>query len=134
VCQASTGTCTTKATDDGERLATTTFNIQLIQSIKPFPKWLEGEMRSNHAGETGAVAIYEGALKALDIRSTMSLSYGDTGKDQLMSYEDRLRVFSLEHRDSEQSHVELLEAVLDGDGVSVLLPAWRIAGFSLGFA
>ena len=134
VCQASTGTCTTKATDDGERLATTTFNIQLIQSIKPFPKWLEGEMRSNHAGETGTVAIYEGALKALDIRSTMSLSYGDTGKDQLMSYEDRLRVFSLEHRDSEQSHVELLEAVLDGDGVSVLLPAWRIAGFSLGFA
>ena len=133
VCQSSTGTCTTKATDDGERLATT-FNIQLIQSMKPFPEWLEGEIRSNHAGETGAVAIYEGALKALDIRSIMNLSYGDSGKDQLMSYEDRLRAFALEHRDSEQRHVDLLEAVLDGDGVSVLLPAWRIAGFSLGFA
>jgi ubiquinone biosynthesis monooxygenase Coq7 len=101
--------------------------------MKPFPPWLEGEMRSNHAGETGAVAIYEGAIKALDIRRGMGLSYGDIRKGQ-SSYEDRLRKFAAKHRDSEQSHVDLLEALLDGEHMSVLLPAWRIAGFTLGFA
>ena len=101
--------------------------------MMPFPQWLEGEMRSNHAGETGAVNIYQGAIRALDIRRSLGLSYGDARKGQL-SYEDRLRAFALEHRDSEQHHVNLLDAVLDGDGVSILLPAWRMAGFTLGFA
>ena len=89
-------------------------------------------MRSNHAGETGAVHIYQGAIKALDIRRSLGLSYGDTRKGQL-SYEDRLRAFALEHRDNERHHVDLLDAVLDGEGLSILLPAWRAAGFTLGF-
>ena len=29
------------------------FDINLIKSLKPFPRWLQKEMRSNHAGETG---------------------------------------------------------------------------------
>ena len=37
------------------------FSYPLICSLKPFPRWLQQEMRSNHAGETGAVTIYSGA-------------------------------------------------------------------------
>ena len=76
-------------------------------------------MRSNHAGETGAVNIYKGAIKALDIRRSLGLSYGGNARKGQLSYEDRLRAFALEHRDSEQHHVDLLGAVLDGDGILV---------------
>ena len=135
----SADTNTSASKTDGELSDTThnhtraTFDIPLIQTMRPFTPWLEGEMRSNHAGETGAVNIYKGAIKALDIRRSLGLSYGDARKGQL-SYEDRLRAFALEHQDSEQHHVDLLGAVLDGDGISILLPAWRMASFTLGFA
>ena len=45
------------------------FDLDLIMSATPYPKWLLGEMRSNQAGETGAVAIYRGCRAALDLRS-----------------------------------------------------------------
>ena len=48
------------------------FDYALIRTLKPFPAWLEGEMRSNHAGETGAVHIYAGARWALDRRKALS--------------------------------------------------------------
>ena len=48
------------------------FDYALIRSLKPFPAWLEGEMRSNHAGETGAVHIYAGARWALGWRKSLS--------------------------------------------------------------
>ena len=48
------------------------FDYALIRSLKPFPEWLEGEMRSNHAGETGAVNIYAGAKWALQARESLS--------------------------------------------------------------
>ena len=48
------------------------FDYALIRSLKPFPAWLEGEMRSNHAGETGAVNIYAGAKWALETRRSLS--------------------------------------------------------------
>lgn len=108
----SADTNTNASKTDGELSDTThnhtraTFDIPLIQTMRPFTPWLEGEMRSNHAGETGAVKIYMGAIKALDIRRSLGLSYGDARKGQL-SYEDRLRAFALEHQDSEQHHVDL---------------------------
>ena len=48
------------------------FDYALIRSLKPFPAWLEGEMRSNHAGETGAVNIYAGAKWALETRKALT--------------------------------------------------------------
>ena len=48
------------------------YDYALIRSLKPFPAWLEGEMRSNHAGETGAVNIYAGAKWALETRRSLS--------------------------------------------------------------
>lgn len=32
-------------------------------------RWLAGELSSDHAGETGAVYIYRGALQALQVRA-----------------------------------------------------------------
>eukprot|EP00957_Ditylum_brightwellii_P083323 6335227-Ditylum_brightwellii.AAC.1 len=108
------------------------FDLESIRQAKPFTKWLASEMRSNHAGETGAVQIYCGALYALDLRRSfrVPLYSNSVQGDQ---YEANLRAFSMEHRDSEQSHVDLLEGIMDEEEQSKLLPAWRVAGFGLGF-
>ena len=45
------------------------FDFDAIRKLKPFDPWLHGEMRSNQAGETGAVEIYRGAHWALGVRS-----------------------------------------------------------------
>jgi demethoxyubiquinone hydroxylase (CLK1/Coq7/Cat5 family) len=49
----------------GER---SSFDIEAIRASRPFPPWLVGEMKSNQAGETGAVHIYSGSLWALGLR------------------------------------------------------------------
>jgi ubiquinone biosynthesis monooxygenase Coq7 len=118
------------------------FDFELIRHLKPFPLWLQQEMRSNHAGETGAVMIYTGALWALKIRRSLGLEFGPDG------YEAKVHEFSAEHQETEREHLVLLNHVLDetealdsGGGVmpaprnpahSVLLPAWKGAGFALG--
>ena len=45
------------------------FDLAAIREAGPFPAWLLGEMRSNQAGETGAVAIYRGCRAALSLRA-----------------------------------------------------------------
>ena len=45
------------------------FDLAAIRRAGPFPAWLLGEMRSNQAGETGAVAIYRGCRAALSLRA-----------------------------------------------------------------
>lgn len=100
------------------------FNLQQIRELKPFPHWLAQEMRSNHAGETGAVCIYSGALWALQQRKHLSWSNN--------SWEDQVEQFAREHQASERWHLELLEGVLTPDERSMLLPAWRISGWCLG--
>eukprot|EP00566_Odontella_aurita_P019632 CAMPEP_0113527588 /NCGR_PEP_ID=MMETSP0015_2-20120614/1376_1 /TAXON_ID=2838 /ORGANISM="Odontella" /LENGTH=297 /DNA_ID=CAMNT_0000426033 /DNA_START=249 /DNA_END=1142 /DNA_ORIENTATION=- /assembly_acc=CAM_ASM_000160 len=112
------------------------FDFSAIRRTKPFDPWLLGEMRSNHAGETGAVSIYDGALWALSVRAKARSSCGAIGEAALggrwLEYEEHLRQFAMEHRASESEHVELLEEVLIDDERSVLLPAWKVAGFALG--
>lgn len=110
--------------------------MDAICRSKPFDPWLLAEMRSNHAGETGAVRIYDGALWALSVRRKARCSGGAVG-DALLGgpwpkYEEQLRDFATEHRASEAEHAVLLDAVLDDDEKSKLLPAWSAAGFVLG--
>eukprot|EP00941_MAST-03F_sp_MAST-3F-sp1_P003196 g3196.t1 len=81
-------------------------------------------MRSNHAGETGAVEIYKGALSALDLRRKLLAP---------SSYDDDLKEFATAHRQSEQLHLDLLNEILDRNEVSKLLPLWVFCGRSLGF-
>ncbi len=76
------------------------------------PQWLVGELRSDHAGETGAVMIYRGILA--------------------VSRDPGVRQFSERHKATEQGHLDLLEALLPPAQRSRLLPIWRVAGWLTG--
>jgi len=84
-----------------------------LASLPPLPAWLVQELRSDHAGETGAVMIYRGILAATR----------DAG----------LRDFAARHRATEQGHLDLLDQVLPAAQRSRLLPIWKVAGFLTGF-
>ncbi len=81
-------------------------------SLRPMPDWLLAELRSDHAGETGAVMIYRGVLA--------------------VSRDPAIRDFAGRHRATEQGHLDLLDAVLPPADRSRLLPIWRVAGFLTG--
>jgi ubiquinone biosynthesis monooxygenase Coq7 len=83
-----------------------------LASLPPIPDWLVGELRSDHAGETGAVMIYRGILAVCR----------DPG----------VRNFAARHRATEQGHLDLLEQLLPPAQRSKLLPIWRVAGFLTG--
>lgn len=74
--------------------------------------WLEAELRSDQAGETGAVWIYRGVLATRP--------------------EPALRQFCLQHLATEQQHLAEMNALLPPQDRSILLPIWRIAGFLTG--
>ncbi len=74
---------------------------------------LIADLRSDHAGETGAVMIYRGVLAGT--------------RDQA------LRRFASAHLATESAHLELIESLLPHEQRSLLLPLWRIAGFLTGF-
>ena len=71
--------------------------LQLVLQSKPWPLWLRREMRSNWAGETGAVAIYRGSHWALR----------QTGEKELRSFVE-------EHVAAEEAHLEAMERCLGG--------------------
>jgi len=84
------------------------------------PPWLVGEMRSNHAGESGAVSIYKGA----------EFVHQYLTRDQSSGEAVRWHRFITEHRAAEQRHLDYLVAL--NCPQSVFTPLWRLAGFSLG--
>ncbi len=75
--------------------------------------WLEAALRSDHAGETGAVAIYRGILA--------------------ITSDPALRGFAERHGATEQQHLDRIEALLARGDRSRLVPLWRVAGFLTGF-
>ncbi len=77
------------------------------------PGWLIGDLRSDHAGETGAVWIYRGVL--------------------LIVRDRPLRLFAEQHLATEQQHLAALQSLLPVFSRSKLLVPWRIAGFLTGF-
>jgi ubiquinone biosynthesis monooxygenase Coq7 len=79
---------------------------------KVLPRWLVGELRSDQAGETGAIWIY---------RAILALSR-DAG----------IRAFAAAHLATETRHLAEIEAVLPPAARSRLLPVWRVAGFLTG--
>jgi ubiquinone biosynthesis monooxygenase Coq7 len=85
---------------------------QLSTQASALPGWLIGELRSDHAGETGAVMIYRGILA--------------------VSRDSGVRHFSERHKATEQGHLDLLEALLPPAQRSRLLPIWRVAGWLTG--
>ena len=83
-----------------------------LPDTRTLPAWLRGELRSDHAGETGAVYIYRGILS--------------------VSRDSEVRAFAEEHLTTEESHLALFDAWLDAGARSILLPAWRLSGWVLG--
>lgn len=76
------------------------------------PRHLLRELRTDHAGESGAVMIYRGVLAVAR----------DSG----------LREFARHHLETEAHHLHLIEQVLPRGRRSRLLPLWRLAGWVTG--
>ena len=76
------------------------------------PAELRGALRSDHAGETGAVYIYRGILFCARDRD--------------------VRHFAREHLATELSHLALMESLVPPTQRSRLLPLWRVAGWMTG--
>lgn len=100
-------------------------NIETLSNItSPIPKWLVGELRSDQAGETGAVEIYKGATYALHQKFR---------NKEPTQYEKDLLEFCQCHSQTEQSHLDAINKLLPTEHYTKLLPLWRIFGFSLGY-
>ncbi|CAM3799545.1 demethoxyubiquinone hydroxylase family protein [Polynucleobacter brandtiae] len=80
--------------------------------MNKFPLRLLQELRTDHAGETGAVMIYRGILA--------------------VSKNDKIRSFATHHLDTEQRHLALIEEIISPQWHSWLLPFWRISGWLIG--
>ena len=70
------------------------------------------ELRSDHAGETGAVEIYRGILA--------------------LSRDPALQAFAAQHLATERRHLDWMQQLLPPPQRSRLLPLWRIAGWLTG--
>jgi ubiquinone biosynthesis monooxygenase Coq7 len=69
-------------------------------------------LRTDHAGEAGAVCIYQGLLR--------------------FARDPALRAFAEHHLATEQNHLRLIASWLPASQYSRLLPLWRLAGFLTG--
>jgi ubiquinone biosynthesis monooxygenase Coq7 len=85
----------------------------VLAAVTAIDPTLRGDIRSDHAGETGAVMIYLGVLAG--------------------SRDPAVRAFAAEHLATEREHLAIVEAILPPGERSLLLPLWRIAGWLTGF-
>ncbi|WP_108508637.1 demethoxyubiquinone hydroxylase family protein [Polynucleobacter acidiphobus] len=73
------------------------------------------ELRSDHAGETGAVYIYQGIITIAQIYRNQELV-----------------TFAKHHLKTEEEHLQLVEEWLESSNRSRLLGPWRMAGWLTG--
>jgi ubiquinone biosynthesis monooxygenase Coq7 len=78
----------------------------------PWPAVVIADLRSDHAGEVGAVRIYRGILA--------------------VTRDPALRAFAARHLATETEHLQVVSAHLPAAYHSRLLPAWRLAGWLTG--
>jgi 3-demethoxyubiquinol 3-hydroxylase len=76
------------------------------------PQFMVRDLRSDQAGETGAVWIYKGIL--------------------LLARDTQLRAFASHHLETEEKHLLLMNNLLSWRQRSRLLGFWKIAGFLTG--
>lgn len=87
-------------------------DIASLPAVSTLPEWLRRDLRSDHAGETGAVYIYRGILA--------------------LARDESVRAFATEHLETERVHLEAFERWLGPGDKSFLIPLWRLAGWLLG--
>ena len=80
--------------------------------LTAWPADVAADLRSDHAGEAGAVQIYRGVLA--------------------VASDPALRSFAQHHRATEEKHLRCIERHLPAAARSRLLPAWRAAGWATG--
>jgi 3-demethoxyubiquinol 3-hydroxylase len=89
---------------------------QIVRKLEPAtsqcPEFMVRDLRSDHAGETGAVWIYKGIL--------------------LIARDPQLRRFAQHHVATEQKHLDLMNGILPWRQRSLLLVFWKVAGFMTG--
>jgi ubiquinone biosynthesis monooxygenase Coq7 len=88
-----------------------------LELIKLHDPWLMAELRSDHAGETGAVWIYKGAYQAMQLRP-LPKAVGE---------------FVSHHLETEKGHLAYFDTLLSHRQQSRLTSLWVVAGFGLGF-
>jgi 3-demethoxyubiquinol 3-hydroxylase len=90
---------------------------QLTRALEPAvsqcPAFMVQDIRSDHAGETGAVWIYKGIL--------------------LLARDRQLIEFAKHHLAAEQKHLNLMNGILPWRQRSRLIVFWKAAGFMTGF-
>ena len=94
------------------RAQSATHSGALLRPGDLLPDWVLGDLRTDHAGELGAVCIYQGVLR--------------------FARDPALQAFAQHHLVTEQKHLRLIEAWLPEAHYSRLLPVWRLAGFLTG--
>ena len=83
-----------------------------IDDAAPLPAALMADLRTDHAGEVGAVMIYRGVLAA--------------------TRDEGVRRFANRHLATEEGHLAEIEPLLTPRQRSRLLPLWRVAGWLTG--
>lgn len=91
---------------------TTHIDYQGLASAQDLDARLQADLRSDHAGETGAVWIYRGILA--------------------LARNPEVRQFALEHLATEEQHLAFFDSWLPPRLRSRLLPLWRLSGWLLG--
>ena len=92
---------------------------KLYKEKKQWNNQIIQDLRSNHAGETGAVYIYKGAKTAVKM-------------SPFLISRKAVR-FTINHLQTEKTHLKCFDRLLDKKQVSKLLPLWKMSGFCLGF-
>ena len=87
----------------------------MTQNFDQLSHHMVRELRSDHAGETGAVQIYKGISAVARWRQ-----------------DAELLAFAREHGDTEAEHLRLIEDWLPAERRSRLLVPWRMAGWLTG--
>lgn len=88
------------------------FNSVVLAPGDILPAEVFADLRTDHAGEVGAVFIYQGVLQ--------------------FARDPMLRAFAEHHLVTEQKHLLLIAGWLPKAEYSRLLPLWRLAGFLTG--
>jgi ubiquinone biosynthesis monooxygenase Coq7 len=84
------------------------------------------EMRTNHAGEYGAVQIYNGAFYGLKVHELLNPMIYDNSIEKALC-------FVANHKKAEQIHLAGIETLIPQKERSSLIPLWHISGFLVGF-
>mgnify|MGYP001159706951 FL=1 len=87
-------------------------NINKKKIFLKIPNFIVPDLRTDHAGETGAVFIYKGIL--------------------LVSKDNEIINFSKNHLETELKHLQVLDQILEDSQKSKLLFLWRALGFLTG--